>query len=85
LVFPKTSIQAQAFNPEPYKFKTIKENKGLPWLRGHWHQAENQDLRLWVQSPDCKKIIKSPSVRVMIICSDHKDTIKGRALHINIG
>jgi len=46
------------------------------------HLNENEDLRLWVQSPaahasnfstpDCKIINKSLSVRVIVICSDHK-------------
>jgi len=64
---------------------------GSLWLRGHRHLTENKDLRLWVQSPaihasnfstlDCKKSTKALSVRVIVICSDHKllwrDSYKG--------
>jgi len=59
-------------------------------LRGHKHLVENEDLRLWVQSPastsnfssqDWKNINKAPSIRVIIICSDHgllwRDSYKG--------
>jgi len=55
--------------------------KSLPWLRGHRNQAENQDLRLAVQSPAMlatfkpqieKKINVAPSVRIKLICSDNK-------------
>jgi len=55
-----------------YFMVCIMKAKGLnlsiqswsPWLRGHCHQTENKDLRLWIQSqamvaifltPDCKK------------------------------
>jgi len=53
--------------------------------------TENKYLGLWVQSPaahasnfstpDCKKINKTPSVKVIVICSDHRhpwrDSSKG--------
>jgi len=31
----------------------------LPWFRGHRHLTENQDLRLWVQSPAMPAIFQS--------------------------
>jgi len=66
------------------KCRTLHEqhHEGSPWLRGHRHLTENLDLRLWVQNPaakanisstpDWKKINKGPSVRVIVVCSDHR-------------
>jgi len=54
-----------------------KAMKMSQWLRGHRYLTENKDLRLWVQSqavhgsnfstPDCKKINKALSVRLIVI------------------
>jgi len=60
-----------------------KHIEGLLQLGGHRHLTENKDQMLWVQSPathdskfstlpDCKKINKAPSVRVIVICSDQR-------------
>jgi len=51
---------------------------GSTWLRGHRQLTENPSN---FSTPDCKKINWAPSVRVIVICSDHKllwlDSYKG--------
>jgi len=86
-------------DPDPIRISNSKwkyDNLQKMGLRGHRHLTENHDLRSWDKSPghagnfstpDCKKIIKAPSVRVMVICSDQNfyDSDKGvdRALTSN--
>jgi len=79
--------------------KICSDTKGRRGWQVMGHPTENIDLRLWVQSPAahannfstpcCKKINNVSSVRVIVICSDHKllwqDSYKGvdRALTPN--
>jgi len=72
--------QEKPLNTSAYNWNRIELQSS--WLRGHRHLSEVWDVRLWVQSlalrassfltPDCKKINKAPSVRVIVICSEHR-------------
>jgi len=76
----------------PSKESALTTTLGLPWLRGHRHLTENKDLKGCGFNPQqpmpaifqpwiAKKINQAPSVRVIVICSDHRllwrDSYKG--------